>query len=125
MRAWFVPRANRIEALRATRELAAYSDGDLERLLPYFDEVTLLAGTEVAHEGDRCAEYVVVVDGRLQTTTTGSGSNVLETGNSLGWNAMWERADNEATVVVAKDARLLVMGHSQFRAVKAVAHPPD
>jgi len=120
MRAWFVPQGTRIQALRATRELAACSNGELEGLLPYFDEVTLPAGSEVARKGHRCAEYVVVVSGRLQSTTGALGA-----GDSLGWRAMWERADNEASVVVVKDARLLVMGHSQFRAVKAVAHPPD
>jgi hypothetical protein len=34
---------------------------------------------------------------------------------------MWERGPNEATVVVESEARLLVMGHAQFRAVKAEA----
>jgi hypothetical protein len=34
---------------------------------------------------------------------------------------MWERSANEASVVVADDARLLVMSHAQFRAVKAMA----
>jgi CRP-like cAMP-binding protein len=123
MRAWFVPQGTRIEALRATRDLGSYSEGDLERLLPYFDEVTLPAGCEVARKGDSCAEYVVVVRGRLQAS--GEGSSALVAGDSVGWDAMWERTRNEATVVVAKDAQLLVMSHSQFRAVKAVAYPPD
>jgi hypothetical protein len=39
----------------------------------------------------------------------------------VGWRAMWERGPNEATVVVESEARLLVMGHAQFRAVKAEA----
>jgi hypothetical protein len=38
---------------------------------------------------------------------------------------MWERLVNDATVVAESDARLLVMGHAQFRAVKAVAAPPE
>jgi len=54
MRAWFVPQGTRIDALRAAPELALYSDRDLKRLLPYFDEITVPAGSVVAQEGERC-----------------------------------------------------------------------
>jgi CRP-like cAMP-binding protein len=47
----------------------------------------------------------------------------LTAGDSFGWDAMWEREPNSATVVVEADARLLVMSHAQFRAVKAIADP--
>jgi CRP-like cAMP-binding protein len=125
MRTWFVSKGTRIDALRATHELASYSDRHLQELLPYFDEVTVPAGSIVAQEGDRCSEYVVVLNGRLQTTTGRIGSGTLRAGDSLGYDAMWERATNDATVVVDADAQLLVMSHAQFRAIKAVAEPPE
>jgi hypothetical protein len=37
---------------------------------------------------------------------------------------MWEMAANEATVVAETEARLLVMGHAQFRAIKAIVERP-
>ncbi|TMB89543.1 MAG: cyclic nucleotide-binding domain-containing protein [Chloroflexi bacterium] len=117
--------ATRIKALRATRELAAYPDRRLQALLVYFDEVLLPAGIQVAREGKHCSEFVVVIDGRLQATACLSRTRTLGAGDSFGWNAMWKRASNEATVVVSADARLLVMSHSQFRAVKAIADPPE
>jgi CRP-like cAMP-binding protein len=111
-----VPGGARIETLRATRELASYPDRKLERLLRYFDEVTVPAGTLIAREGARADQFVVVIGGRLK-----AGPRTLRAGDSFGWKAMWERESNCATVVVEADARLLVMSHAQFRAVKAVA----
>ena len=125
MRAWFVPQGTRIEALRAAAELGSYSDRDLQGLLPYFDEVTLPAGTVVAREGERCSEFVVVLNGRLHTMTGCIPARTLRAGDSLGWEAMWQRLPNDATAVVDTDAQLLVMSHAQFRAIKAIAEPPE
>ena len=124
MRAWFASRRTRIETLRATRELASFEDRKLQWLLKYFDEVSLPAGTLVAREGERASEFIVVIGGRLRATAPRAGSNTLIAGDTFGWEAMWEREPNSATVVVEADARLLVMGHAQFRAVKAVADVP-
>jgi CRP-like cAMP-binding protein len=115
--------ASRIETLRVARELATCSDRYLEGLLPYFDEVSLPAGTRVAREGDRCTAFAVVMNGRLQANAGCARTRTLIAGDSFGWNAMMERASNEETVIVAADARLLVMSHAQFRAVKVVADP--
>jgi CRP-like cAMP-binding protein len=123
MRAWFVSNGTRLETLRATRELAAFPEWQRQRLLHHFDEVTLSAGSLVARQGERCSEFVVVMGGRLTATAPGAKSRTLNAGDSFGWDAMWERESNSATVTVEADARLLVMSHSQFRAVKAVANP--
>jgi CRP-like cAMP-binding protein len=122
VRAWFVPKGTRLDTLRATRELAPYS-AKLQRLLPYFDEVCLPAGSVVARESDQCSEFVVVIGGRLKATGQHTRPRTLTAGDSFGWDAMWEREPNSATVVVEADARLLVMSHAQFRAVKAIADP--
>jgi CRP-like cAMP-binding protein len=122
MRAWFVPKGTRLETLRATRELAPYS-ARLQSLLSYFDEVSLPAGSVVARESDQCTEFVVVMGGRLVAIGSHARPCTLTAGDSFGWAAMWEREPNSATVVVEADARLLVMSHAQFRAVKAIADP--
>jgi len=115
--------ATRLAALRASLQPASYSDKLLEKLLPYFDEVTLPAGSLVAREGALCSQFVVVVCGRLQATANGAQCVTLGAGDSVGWKAMWERSSNDSSVVVANDARLLVMSHAQFRAVKAMLEP--
>lgn len=122
MRAWFVPNGTRLETLRATRELAPYADR-LETLLPYFDEVSLPAGSVVARESDQCTAFVVVMRGRLKATGPHAETHTLTPGDTFGWAAMWEREQNSASVVVETDARLLVMSHAQFRAVKAIVDP--
>jgi CRP-like cAMP-binding protein len=91
--------------------------------VPPSEEVTLSAGSLVARQGERCAEFVVVMRGRLRATAPSARSRTLSADDSLGWDAMWERESNSATVTVEADAHLLVMSHSQFRAVKAIANP--
>ena len=116
------PKGTRLDTLRSTRELAPYS-AQLQGLLRYFDEVSLPAGSVVARESDQCTEFVVVMRGRLTATGQHAGPRTLTAGDSFGWDAMWEREPNSATVVVEADARLLVMSRAQFRAVKAIADP--
>jgi CRP-like cAMP-binding protein len=112
---------DRLAALRATPELAGWRDRSLQALLPYFDEVSLPAGRRIAVEGRRCAQFVIVLSGVLESRSRSRDSRRLGPGASFGWRAMWERGLYEATVTVEADARLLVMGHAQFRAIKAQA----
>lgn len=106
----------RLRALRALPELAHLGSSDLRALLRHFDEITVPAGTVVARAGRLCAQYVVVLDGRLDTKTD-PGSPAATVGASSGWEAMCERGVSRATVLAASDVRLLVMGRAQFRAV--------
>ena len=114
-------RVTRMATLRAVSELASYPDSHLRRLLPFFDEVSLPAGAQIAREGESCTEFVVVMKGRLQATASGR-TRTLRHGDSVGWTAMWERSANDSTVVVEADSRLLVMSHAQFRAAKGPSH---
>lgn len=115
---------NRFAELRAAAELAGYTDRELISLLPYFDETRLPAGRRLAFEGRPGTAYLVVAEGRLKAWSSEGECRTLQAGDSFGWNAMWERGLNEATVVVEADARLLVMGHAQFRALKALGRRP-
>ena len=112
-------RSARFAALRATRELADTSDKDILSLLSSVDELRLPAGAAVAQAGRYCTELVVVMEGTLRAVSNGIARR-LGPGDSLGWAAMWDRSLNEATVVAESDVRLLVVGHAQFRAFKAV-----
>jgi hypothetical protein len=116
---------SRLRALRSTRELTHCSDSQLRSLLQYVDEIVVLTGWRGAVEGRLCNEFLIVIEGRLRAVSARGGCQTLEPGNTWGWNAMRERLVNDATVVAESDARLLVMGHAQFRAVRAVAAPPE
>jgi CRP-like cAMP-binding protein len=115
------PNADRLATLRATRELAGWPDRSLQALSHQFDEVTLPSGRLIAFEGAQCAELVIVLEGGLRSRSLSGDSCLLRAGDSIGWRAMWDRGPNEATVVVESEARVLVMGHAQFRAIKAEA----
>jgi CRP-like cAMP-binding protein len=103
--------ADRLRALRSLR---------LESLLPYFDEVVVRAGDELAVEGRLCHQFFVVVEGRLETCRGGVRGELIA-GQGFGWAAMRERGVNEASVRAMGDARVLVMSHEQFRAADALA----
>ena len=113
---WRARADGRLWALRALPELAHLSESDLRCLLGHFDEVRVPAGTVIARGGQFCGQYVVVLDGRLETRTS-PGSPAGAASASCGWDAMCERGVSPATVVAASDARLLVMGRAEFRAV--------
>jgi CRP-like cAMP-binding protein len=112
----------RFTALRAIRELADCSDKAVWSLVSFADELRLPAGASVAQAGRYSTEFVVVMEGTLRAISHGTARR-LGPGDSLGWAAMWDRSLNEATVVADSDVRLLVIGHAQFRAFKAVAAP--
>ena len=114
---------DRLADLRNSRDLAGCGDRELRGLLPYVDEVRLAPREVVAWQGEPCAQYVIVAEG-LAEAVSGHGRRVLEAGDTAGWAAMWERSVNEATVRVLTGARLLVMSHAQFRAVRAIAPRP-
>jgi CRP-like cAMP-binding protein len=106
---------SRFAALRAVAELAPCSDAGIGSLLAYADEVPVCAGDLVARQGRYITELVVVVEGTLCC-----GSRLVGPGETVGWHEMWERSINPMTVTAETDARLLVMSHDQFRAVKAL-----
>jgi hypothetical protein len=115
------PAADRLATLRATPELAGWPERSLRAILWQFDEVTLPAGRLIAVEGRPCHEFLVVLEGRLAADSGSGEKHVLRAGDSAGWRAMWEHGLNEASLAVESEARLLVMGHAQFRALKAEA----
>jgi CRP-like cAMP-binding protein len=114
----------RLRILRTTKEFEGSSDAQLEDLLPFFDEVVVSAGTYLAREGSFSHQFLIVASGELETCRQGKRGK-LEPGETFGLAAMYEQGRNDATVTAASSARLLVMGHAQFRAVKAVVGPPD
>jgi CRP-like cAMP-binding protein len=113
--------ASRLDTLRSTRELRACSTQELRSLLQHVDELTVPAGSRIAIKGQPCSQFVIVATGDLQVISQGDSGRTLLPGDTVGWAAMWDRSANEATVIAESDARILVMGHAQFRAVKAVA----
>ena len=109
-----------VRVLRGTREFAGLSCAQLRRLIPFIDEVCVVAGTRVADKGRLCHQFVIVASGFLETCLRGQQGE-LGPGDSFGWHAMQARGVNDATVVAAGPAHLLVMGHQQFRAAEGMS----
>jgi CRP-like cAMP-binding protein len=112
----------RLAALRGVPQLAGLPERKLEALLPQVDEVWLTSGSRLAAADRPCNAFLIVVEGKLRACRSAS-SRTLQAGDSVGWDAMWQRGPNGESLVTESDVRLLVMGHGQFRAVKSVANP--
>jgi CRP-like cAMP-binding protein len=106
--------AQRMGVMRSSGHFAAWPDDALAGALGFFDEVRVPAGERLATEGTLCHEFVIVAEGLLEARSSSLLSK-LGPGDSFGWSAMTARGRNEATVVAATDAVLLVMSHEQFR----------
>jgi CRP-like cAMP-binding protein len=111
--------AERLDVFRASVEFGGRSDAELRRLLVHVDEVLVRQGELLAERGALCHEFILVAEGRVEMRL-GGHTVCLDRGDSFGWNAMNERGINRTDLVAATDARVLVMGHAQFRA----AEPP-
>jgi CRP-like cAMP-binding protein len=110
---------DRLRILSSTKELGALSRVQLRALLPFVDEMHVSAGTRLALEGRFCDLFLIVAAGEIESCRRGSKGK-LESGDTAGWNAMHNRSRHDATLVAATNARLLVMSHSQFRAIRAL-----
>ncbi len=116
-------REERLALLRGLPELDGVSDRRLRDLSRSFDEAVVAEGTLIARAGDPCAQYLVVMSGSLRVEAAAVSQRV-EAGTSLGWQAMSCRGPNPGTVVATSDARLLVMGRAQFRAMASLGSRP-
>ena len=108
--------------LRASGRFDDWADSRMSALLPLFDEVSVRPRECVAVEGTPCHHFFVVATGCLETFR-GDRAELLRAGDGFGWKAMDSRGPNEATVIAATDATLLVLGHAQFGT--ASAPPPN
>lgn len=115
-------RDERLRVLAANAELGASGKRVPADVAMAFDEVFVRRGECIGVEGRLCHQYVVVAEGRL-SARRGECTRELVVGDAVGWNAMRARGVNEATVVAATDARLLVMSHAQFARITAAAPP--
>lgn len=110
---------DRLRVLHCTKELGRVSESQLRGLLRFLDEIVVPAGTNLAFEGRLCHQFFIVAGGELETCRQASRGK-LGVGDTVGWKAMHEQGWNEATVMATAATRLLVMGHDQFRAVRAL-----
>lgn len=108
--------SERLDTLRATKELGGRTDAQLRRLLPFVDEVSVPPGTVIAEAGRLGHQLVIVASGMLETCRNGR-SGRLGPGDVFGFSAMADRGSYDATVLSISPARLLVMSHAQFGAL--------
>ena len=107
---------DRVTTLAAVPELEGWAPAELREVGAQFDEIDVPSGAVLARPGRGVGELLVVAAGCLQVIAP-SGTYTLGPGSSWGWPEMAGRLASEARVVAATDAKLLVMGRAQFRAV--------
>src|SRR5260370_33130746 len=85
----------RVNVLRATKELAGWDDAHLRGLLPFLDEACVPPGTVLAEAGRLCHQFVIVVWGVRGTCRDGR-SGGLGGGGTFGGDARREPDAHEA-----------------------------
>lgn len=111
---------NKLQALAAIPALRDCSQKELETLACECDELHFTPGRLLKQAQAPCNELLIVAEGALIDVQ----GRHIGPGSVLGLEEMWERRLEPATVLAATRGRVLVMGHAQFRAWKAIVGRP-
>ena len=104
----------KLELLRRSPFLAGLGRKDLEEVGKLADEVDVPAGRVLMREGDLGHEFYVIIDGTVDVERGGERLRTMGPGEFFGDIALITERPRAATVTVATDARLLVVGHREF-----------
>jgi CRP-like cAMP-binding protein len=110
---------SKVQDLAGLPALARCRKADLEFLATQTDVWHFEPGEVLKHAGRPCSELLIVVEGEVE----GGEGTRLGPGSVIGGEQMWDRTAEPISIVATTQGRLLVMGHSQFRAWKAVFGP--
>jgi CRP/FNR family transcriptional regulator, cyclic AMP receptor protein len=93
----------------------------LRRLARGLDEAGFAAGDVLMRQGSYHHSLYILLDGEVEVGDERPCSRTLGPGLWFGEGAMLDRSPATATAVARTSGRALVMGHDQFRSLKA--HP--
>lgn len=109
------PRADQLKRVPLFAELGRK---DLEFLAQYADEVSVPAGEQLITENAPNDTFFVMLEGKVDVEVGGKHRRSLGPGECFGEISMSEHTLATATCKAVTALTLLVLGHSQFRAVK-------
>ncbi|HET7685643.1 MAG TPA: cyclic nucleotide-binding domain-containing protein [Candidatus Limnocylindria bacterium] len=110
-------RDEKLELLKRVPLFAGLGGRELERLGMLADEVDLKAGRVLMRQGERGDQMFVIIDGAVDVERDGTVIARRGAGDILGEIALVDGGPRAATVTLASDARLLVVGRREFHSL--------
>ena len=104
----------RLERLRRVPLCAACTDKQLRFISTRVEELDFPAGKELCVEGQRGADFFIIVDGAAECLTRGEVIRHLGPGDFFGEIALLDQGPRTATIRTTTPSRCLVLGPAQF-----------
>jgi len=105
---------DRLDALRANPIFAPLPEATLERLGAALDEVSIPAGAEVMHQGDRGDRFYLIRSGTFDVEVDGKQAQQLGSGDSFGEIALLRDIPRTATVRARGNADVYALERREF-----------
>jgi CRP/FNR family cyclic AMP-dependent transcriptional regulator len=113
----------KIELLKKVPLFARLDKHALQDVAHIADEIDLPAGKEMATQGDRGREFLVLLEGEAEVTKDGKRINTMKNGDFFGEIALVTKMPRTATVIATTDVHVLVITERDFDAL--VKRSPD
>jgi CRP-like cAMP-binding protein len=110
-------RDEKLELLKRIQLFSRLNSRELLRLGELADEIDLPSGRVLMREGERGQEAFIIVSGSAEIERDGRVFATRSTGEILGEIALVDGGPRTATVRLAEDSRLIVLGRKQFHAL--------
>jgi len=107
----------KVELLKKVPLFARLNKRALQDVAHIADEIDLPAGKEMATEGDRGREFVVLLEGEAQVTKGGKRINTMKNGDFFGEIALVTKMPRTASVTATTDVHVLVITERAFDAL--------
>jgi CRP-like cAMP-binding protein len=104
----------KIELLKKVPLFAHLNKRGLQDVAQIADEIDLPAGKEMATEGDRGREFVVLLEGEAEVTKGGKRINTMKNGDFFGEIALVTKMPRTASVQATTDVHVLVITERAF-----------
>jgi CRP-like cAMP-binding protein len=111
--------ATRVDQLKAIPLFSGLAPDDLQFLAGQMDEISIPPGTVLITEGAGNDVLFVILEGVVDVSVGGKYRRTLGPHDFFGEISMMELDPATATVATQTPVRAFVVGHAQFRAVKA------
>ena len=105
----------KLELIKSVPLFGGLSRRELDEVAGIADEIAIVEGTDLTHEGAAGHEFLVLVEGSADVRRKGRKVNTLGSGDFLGEIALVTGARRTATVTTTAACRMLVITARDFR----------
>lgn len=110
-------RSDKVDMLKTVHLFSSLSKRELDELAKRADEVTVAAGTDLAHQGAPGAELFIVLRGSIAVRRNNRRVATLGKGEFVGEMSLLDGGPRSATLHTTDETTLLVMTRQDFSRV--------